>query len=62
VAQGTVYTVDHISDDRVVDGQRQYLTHWKGFGPESGTWEPYSSFIDSEVITDYHRRKNTHGQ
>ncbi|QRV82688.1 Retrotransposable element Tf2 protein [Ceratobasidium sp. AG-Ba] len=34
------YEVEKILDSRKCRNQIQYLVHWKGYGPESNTWEP----------------------
>ncbi|QRV77368.1 Retrotransposable element Tf2 protein [Ceratobasidium sp. AG-Ba] len=34
------YEVEKILDSRKQQNQIQYLVHWKGYGPESNTWEP----------------------
>ncbi|QRV82130.1 Retrotransposable element Tf2 protein [Ceratobasidium sp. AG-Ba] len=34
------YEVEKILDSRKRRNQVQYLVHWKGYGPESNTWEP----------------------
>ncbi|QRV99033.1 Retrotransposable element Tf2 protein [Ceratobasidium sp. AG-Ba] len=34
------YEVERILDSRKRRNQVQYLVHWKGYGPESNTWEP----------------------
>ena len=42
------YMVEAIQRERVgKQGRREFLTRWRGFGPEGDTWEPFSSFFSA---------------
>ena len=34
------FEVERILDKRVARNRVEYLVHWRGYGPESNTWEP----------------------
>jgi hypothetical protein len=58
------YEVEAIMDHREPRSKRglkQYLVHWLGYGHESNSWEPESSFDNAtEVVQEYwdrHRAK-----
>ena len=46
---------EFIIRDRAVDGRREYLVHWHGFSAAQRTWEPSSSFPDTDTLFEYHR-------
>ena len=37
------YKVEYLRASRVVNDERQYLVHWKGWDADSETWEPESA-------------------
>jgi hypothetical protein len=48
------YVVDRILRDDDVDGIKQYYVRWKGYGPDSDTWEPASNLQGCpQVIAQY---------
>jgi hypothetical protein len=51
------YEVERILQDDDRDGIRQYLVRWKGYGPESDTWERASNLQGcAKIIADYEKR------
>ncbi|QRV84680.1 Retrotransposable element Tf2 protein [Ceratobasidium sp. AG-Ba] len=50
------YEVEKILDSRKQRNQIQYLVHWKGYGPESNTWEPIEH-LDTAMgaVKKFHR-------
>ncbi|QRV99064.1 Retrotransposable element Tf2 protein [Ceratobasidium sp. AG-Ba] len=50
------YEVERILDSRKRRNQVQYLVHWKGYGPESNTWEPLEH-LDTAMgaVRKFHR-------
>ncbi|QRV91972.1 Transposon Tf2-12 polyprotein [Ceratobasidium sp. AG-Ba] len=50
------YEVEKILDSRKRCNQVQYLVHWKGYGPESNTWEPLEH-LDTAMgaVRKFHR-------
>jgi hypothetical protein len=52
-----VYVVEKIMDHRVSKLNQEYLVKWKGFDSSKNTWEPYSNFIDTDIIIQYWRKK-----
>ncbi|QRV84414.1 Retrotransposable element Tf2 protein [Ceratobasidium sp. AG-Ba] len=50
------YEVEKILDSRKRRNQVQYLVHWKGYGPESNTWEPLEH-LDTAMgaVRKFHR-------
>jgi hypothetical protein len=51
------YQVERILKHRGSPGSYQYLVLWKGYPVEQATWEPQSSFLDTECIRDYWKAK-----
>lgn len=53
------FVVDTILDSKIKRKRVVYFTHWKGYGIQDRTWEPISSFIvDDEISEDliaFHR-------
>ncbi|QRW00961.1 Transposon Tf2-1 polyprotein [Ceratobasidium sp. AG-Ba] len=50
------YEVEKILDSRKRRNQIQYLVHWKGYGPESNTWEPIEHLDTAmEAVKKFHR-------
>ncbi|GAW09794.1 reverse transcriptase-RNase H-integrase [Lentinula edodes] len=47
---GLEWEVDCILDERKVGRGRRYLVRWKGFGPESDSWEPGRSLQDCVAL------------
>eukprot|EP01043_Picozoa_sp_COSAG02_P007239 COSAG02_NODE_214_length_28689_cov_34.895523_13_plen_446_part_00 len=51
------HEVERILQDDDRGGFRQYLVRWKGYGPESDTWEPASNLQGcAKVVEDYEKR------
>ncbi|QRV88426.1 Retrotransposable element Tf2 protein [Ceratobasidium sp. AG-Ba] len=50
------YEVERILDSKKRRNQVQYLVHWKGYGPESNTWEPLEH-LDTAMgaVRKFHR-------
>jgi hypothetical protein len=54
------YIVEAICDERFGNNNRQYLVKWEGFPHTSNTWEPVSSFINTDILTAWKKsRANT---
>ena len=47
------FVVDKILSHRGPTNRREYLVRWKGFDSSEDSWEPYTNFIDQQVISDY---------
>ena len=44
------FEVETVQAFRQVNGDRQYLVRWKGYGPESDTWEPESHLSNCQSL------------
>ena len=54
------YEVERVLDSRVVRGKLRYFVDWRGYGPESRTWEPVEYLAHAtDAINRYHR-ENPH--
>ncbi|KAK9395582.1 hypothetical protein NXF25_018943 [Crotalus adamanteus] len=51
---GPEYEVASIRDSRWVKGRFQYLTEWKGYGPEEFTWEDATTVHAPALVTAFH--------
>ena len=52
------YQVSRILKHRGKPGNYEYLVLWKDFPVEEATWEPQSSFLDTECIRTYWKAKS----
>ena len=51
------YEVQDILDVRKSRNRLQYLVSWRGHGPQSNTWEPFSNLTNcSELIDEFYAR------
>lgn len=49
-----VFTVKTLLKTKIdLDGKVRYLTWWETFPRGDSTWEPYSTFINKEPVTEY---------
>ena len=64
VDEEPVYTVEAITDDRIVRrGRKQvceYQVKWEGYGPEHNMWIPEDWILDPTLVSDYRRQKGLH--
>ncbi|KAK5968776.1 hypothetical protein GCK32_006637 [Trichostrongylus colubriformis] len=51
------YVVDKILDSRKVNGKREYLILWQGYGIEDATWESDEHCDCPDAIAEFHREK-----
>lgn len=55
----TVYIPEALIADRSRKGKVEYLVRWKGYTAVHDTWEPASSFEQSDIYIDaYEKLKN----
>jgi chromobox protein 5 len=47
------FVVDKILKHRGAPGAYEYLVQWKQYSDEHNSWEPQSSFNDTNCITKY---------
>ncbi|XP_018325887.2 heterochromatin protein 1-like isoform X2 [Agrilus planipennis] len=47
------FEVEAVLDDKKIKGVLHYLIRWKGYGPESDTWEPESTLHCDDLIAEY---------
>ena len=50
------FTVDSILDHRGDKYRRstmEFLTRWRGYGPDTDSWEPYNALRDTEALLQY---------
>ena len=55
------YEVEAVLDSRVKHRKVEYLVHWKGYGPDNRTWEPFDNLIvDGQypAVKDFHKRNH----
>ncbi len=45
-----IWEVERILDERTVNGERQYLLKWKGYGDDWDQWEPESSLENADEL------------
>lgn len=46
--------VESVLGEKIIRGVRYYLIRWKGYEPESDTWEPEKTLNCSELIKEFH--------
>ncbi|RZC42410.1 Chromo domain containing protein, partial [Asbolus verrucosus] len=54
--------VEQVLDEKNIQGVRHYLIRWKGYEPESDTWEPESTLNCSELITEFKAKQKKKGK
>lgn len=53
-----IYEVESILGHRVVNGQEQYLVHWKGYDSKDDTWEPLENVAScADIVKEYTRKE-----
>ena len=51
------YVVENILSHRInPDGTTSYYVKWKHYSDSENTWEPSTSFIDTKIISNYHKK------
>ncbi|XP_048191369.1 chromobox protein homolog 3-like [Perognathus longimembris pacificus] len=53
------FEVEKIVDQRVLDGQVQYLLKWKGYSDADNTWEPEEHLNCPELLEDFLNSQKT---
>lgn len=56
------FQVEQVLDEKIIRGVRHYLIRWKGYEPESDTWEPESTLNCPELITEYKAKQKKKGK
>ncbi|XP_044269782.1 chromobox protein homolog 1-like [Tribolium madens] len=56
------YEVEQVLDEKVIRGVHHYLIRWKGYEPESDTWEPESTLNCPELIADFKNKQKKKGK
>jgi hypothetical protein len=51
-AQDKEHVVEKITCHRVRDGQLQFRTAWRDYGPSQDTWEPQENFVEDGVVCE----------
>lgn len=49
-------------DEKFIKGVRHFLIRWKGYEPESDTWEPESTLNCSELIAEFKAKQKKKGK
>lgn len=49
-------------EEKLIRGVRHYLIRWKGYEPESDTWEPENTLSCDELINDFKKQKKNKGK
>lgn len=49
-------------EEKNIRGVRHYLIRWKGYEPESDTWEPESTLSCSELIAEFKAKQKKRGK
>ena len=49
-------------DEKYIRGVRHFLIRWKGYEPESDTWEPESTLNCAELIADFKTKQKKKGK
>jgi NAD-dependent dihydropyrimidine dehydrogenase PreA subunit len=59
---GCEYEVHKIIDSKTLNGHDFYLVHWKGYGTNDQTWEPYCNLVNApkkvQKFLQLQQRKN----
>ncbi|CAG9770701.1 unnamed protein product [Ceutorhynchus assimilis] len=53
------YEVEKIIDKKITKGVTSYLIRWKGYGPDSDTWEPENTLDCAELIEDFKKKQKS---
>ena len=51
------YEVESVLDSRTRNCKVEYLVHWKGYGPDECTWEPFEHLTvdgDYPLVREFH--------
>jgi transposase InsO family protein len=51
------YVVEKVMDEKIKNGLQMYLVKWRGYDDSYNTWEPVSSFVEFDCISEFHRNK-----
>jgi hypothetical protein len=54
--------VEQVLDEKFIKGVRHFLIRWKGYEPESDTWEPESTLNCSELIAEFKAKQKKKGK
>ncbi|CAG9763805.1 unnamed protein product [Ceutorhynchus assimilis] len=53
------YEVEKIIDKKITKGVTSYLIRWKGYGPDSDTWEPENTLDCAELIEEFKKKQKS---
>lgn len=51
--------VEAVLGEKTVRGTKHFLIRWKGYGPDSDSWEPESTLNCKELIKEFHSKTST---
>lgn len=51
----TEFFMEKILDERPHGRGKQYLVHWKGYGPDLDLWLPQSEILETEALDVWER-------
>ena len=53
-----IYEVEHVLDMRwTVDGKREFLIKWRGWGPSWNNWEPEEHILDRRMLRKFDKKR-----